>query len=311
MTSFSWQYYIWIIIAVVLFSIQFVFTKLYQKQRGNGFFASIMMSLITSIAFIPFYWILNGGKFEITYFSLLVSVVLSTFMILCNFFGLKVLSVANLSVYTLFLMLGGMILPTIYGLFGEEKLTVPKVFAIVFVLGALLLTIKKDEKTKKISLFEIIGYAVIFLANGLCSVCTFVHQKSSFETVSASGFLLLCSLTQLTILSVMFFVYFICQCARKKNKGNFVKVETDKKILVKSWVISIGVVLGYAVVNGTAQLFSTKAAEFLEAGVQSTIATGGCIFLSAIFGLLFGEKITKKTIFSIVLAVAGATLMML
>ena len=70
-------------------------------------------------------------------------------------------------------------------------------------------------------------------------------------------------------------------------------------------------VLGYAAVNGTAQLLSTKAAEFLSAGVQSTLATGGCIFLSAIFGLFFGGKIAKKSICSIIMAIAGAALMTL
>ena len=118
-----WQYYILLGFAVVLFSIQFVFSKLYQKQRGNGFFVAMMSNVIVCVGMIPFYFILNGGKIEVTSFSLLMALAFAVCGILCNFAGLKVLAVANLSVYSMFLMLGGMLIPLIYGFFVGEKMT--------------------------------------------------------------------------------------------------------------------------------------------------------------------------------------------
>lgn len=322
-----WQYYILLGVAVVLFSIQFVFSKLYQKQRGNSFFVAMMSNVIVCVGMIPFYFILNGGKLEVTSFSLLMAFAFALCGILCNFAGLKVLAVANLSVYSMFLMLGGMLIPLIYGFFVGEKMTLLKAVAIVLVIAALALTLKKDEKAKEKSNYAIVGYILIFLMNGLVGVCTFAHQKSQFDTVSASGFLLLAAIVRLVVSLVMILINAIHnrnkkteeqtteiteeQTAEKTETQTEEKAVVDKNANVKSWLISIAVMLGYAAVNGTAQLLSTHTAAYVEAGVQSTIVTGGCIFLSAVLGLLFHEKITKKTIFSLLLALAGVVLIML
>ena len=50
--------------------------------------------------------------------------------------------------------------------------------------------------------------------------------------------------------------------------------------------------------------------KYIDPGVQSTIITGGCMVMSAIFGLLFGEKITKKVMISLFFAVAGTICIM-
>ena len=305
-----WQYYILLVIAVVLFSIQFVFSKLYQKQRGNGFFVAMMSNVIVCVGMIPFYFILNGAKVELTSFSLLMAFAFALCGILCNFAGLKVLAVANLSVYSMFLMLGGMLIPLIYGFFVGEKLTILKAVAIILVIAALALTFKKGDGSKRKSNYAMIGYILIFLTNGLVGVCTFAHQKSQFDTVSASGFLLLAAIVRLLVSLLMILVNGIYRHSKK------VKIQTDgavvdKNAMLKSWLISIAVMLGYAAVNGTAQLLSTHTAAYVEAGVQSTIATGGCIFLSAVLGLLFHEKITKKTFLSLLLALSGVVLIML
>ncbi|MBE7100850.1 MAG: hypothetical protein E7364_04495 [Clostridiales bacterium] len=309
-----WKYYGLLVIAVVLFSVQFVFTKLYQKQRGNGFAVAMISNIIVCIGTIPFFLFLNGGKVEFKGFSLLLSSAFALCGILCSFAGLKVLAAANLSVYSMFLMLGGMLIPLVYGMFVGEKLTLLKAGAILLVIAALALTLKKEKKAKRISVYVIIGYLVIFLTNGLVSVWTFVHQKSQFDTVSAPGFLLLAEMVRLSVSSIMLGGYaiyrYINNKSSKTDPAAVATITVDKKTLLISWLLSIVVMLGYAMVNGTAQLLTTYTAAHLEAGVQSTIVTGGCIFLSAVMGLFFREKITQKTIFSLLLALSGAVLIM-
>lgn len=306
-----WRYYILLIIAVFLFSIQFVFTKVYQKQRGNSFLAAIIMGIIACIAFIPYYLILNGGKIEFTIYSFFISLISSLLNIVCTVFGLKVLSVANLSVYSIFLLLGGMLVPSVYGLLTGEKITSLKVISILFVIVSLLLTVQKDEKNKKTSLYAVIGYAIIFLTNGLTSVCTFMHQKSNLDTVSTEGYLLLGAFSRLALSLIILIVYMIWKKIKHKEKAKLAIDGMNKVASLRGWMISIAVVLGYAAVHGTAQLLSTMTATYLDASVQSTIITGGCIFLSAAFGLFFGEQFTKKGLLSLSFALVSVVLMTL
>ena len=64
------------------------------------------------------------------------------------------------------------------------------------------------------------------------------------------------------------------------------------------------------IVHSIAMLCTTIAAKYVDAGVQSTIVTGGCMVMSAVFGLLFGDKISKKTAVSLFLAVIGTICIM-
>ena len=85
----------------------------------------------------------------------------------------------------------------------------------------------------------------------------------------------------------------------------------ERKSSGKSWLLAIVFIIGFALVNGTGSLLSTITASYIEAGVQATIGTGGCLLMSAVFGLLFGEKITKKILLSLAFALAGTVLIML
>ena len=81
-----WQYYIMIIVAVLGFSVQFVFTKLYQKQRGASFLSATLMTFINSAFFVPAYFALNSFELEITWFSVLIACLYGLNGIICNVF---------------------------------------------------------------------------------------------------------------------------------------------------------------------------------------------------------------------------------
>lgn len=308
-----WQYYIMIIVAVLGFSVQFVFTKLYQKQRGASFLSATLMTFINSAFFVPAYFALNSFKLEITWFSVLIACLYGLNGIICNVFGMKVLSFVSLSIYSMFLMLGGMLVPFVYGLiFLGEKITLFKALAVILTIFALAFTLKKDGKEKqKITPFAIFCFVMLFLTNGFCGVLVYIHQRASVEIVSSSGFLLLCSMARLILAGgIALGIKLVNDRKRDKSLLPTEVSATDKNLICKGWLISICAVAGYSVVHGLAQLLSTITASFIDAGVQSTITTGGCIFMSALFGLIFKEKITKNTVFTLILALAGVILMM-
>ena len=306
-----WQYYLMIIIATMLFSIQFVFTKCYQKEKGSTFFYSTIFMAISCLAMIPFFLILNQGKLEFTWFSFIIACLYAIDALLCSVFGAKTLSRANLSVYSLFLMLGGMLLPFLYGLAIGEDLTVFKGIAVICILLAILFTLKKDD-SKKMDWLTVVCFFMIFVTNGLSGVLTYIHQRSMENIVSASGFLLLyngVSFVLSSLLAVGIFLY-----GKKKapaileihgaEQGKYEKSE------LKSWLFAIGFVVGYALIHGTAALLTTFTASYVDASIQSTITTGGCMLMSAVFGLFFKEKITKRTVVSLLFAIVGTVCIM-
>ena len=306
-----WQYYLMVVLATMLFSIQFVFTKCYQKEKGSTFFYSTIFSAVACFAAIPFFLILNKGKVEFTWFSFAIACLYSIDVLLCSVFGAKTLSRANLSVYSLFLMLGGMLLPFLYGLAIGEKLTVFKGIAVTCILLAILFTLKKGEQ-KKVDWLTMVCFLLIFVTNGLSGVLTYIHQRSMENIVSASGFLLLtngvsCTLSSLLALGI--FLY------GKKKSPTILELHgaergNCEKSRLKSWLFAIGFIVGYALLHGTAALLTTITASYVDASVQSTIITGGCMLMSAIFGLFFKEKVTKRTVVSLLFAIVGTVCIM-
>lgn len=304
------KYYLMLVSATFLYSFQFIFTKLYQREKGSSFYYSMIFGAIACFATLPFALFLTDGKIEFTPFSFAIAFLYALDVTVCTVFGTKTLSRANLSLYSLFLMLGGMLLPFLYGLIIiGESFTIAKAIALVSVCIAMILPLKK-EKGKRTDKFTFICFAVIFITNGLTGVLTYVHQRSQLNVVSAGGFLFLynsCRLVFSLIIISTLYIY------GKKNDEKILQVigaaeNQPKKSKAKSRLIAVGAAIGYAIMNGTAVLLTTLTAKEIAAGVQSTIITGGVIALTALSGLFFNEKLTRQTAFSIVFALIGTLL---
>ena len=80
----------------------------------------------------------------------------------------------NVSMYSLFLMSGGMIVPYIWGvLFLDERLTIMRTIGLLVIVAAIVISNSNREKFDKKQLAMCIG---IFLCNGITSVVTKIHQ---------------------------------------------------------------------------------------------------------------------------------------
>lgn len=297
--------------ATVLYAFQFVFSKLYQREKGSSFFYSTIFGGIVCCVSVPFLLALNGWEFEFTPFSFLIALAYAADVTVCAVFGAKTLSRANMSVYSLFLMLGGMFLPFLYGLALGESFTAVKAVAIACVLAAMIFSLRKEEG-KTTDRFTVICFIVIFVTNGLTGVLTYMHQRASQPITSPSGFLLLYNICRLVFSVVTAGCVYLY--GRKKNAG-LLEIsgasENRASGRGKSLAIALVAAVGYAVMNGCAALLTTITASVVDAGVQSTIVTGGVMALTTINGFIFGEKPTGRNLLGLTFAIAGTVLIII
>ncbi len=279
------MYYGIILVAVVMFGFQFFLNNDYEKKNGSGFLPSMMLVFGSSLVGLPVLWAINSFKFEFTWYTLFMATVTALNMTACILCGQKALSKINLSLYSIFSMLGGMLLPFFAGiLFYEEKLTPGKILCFVIVTLALFLTFQKGQSKK-----GFIYYAGIFVFNGMSGVLSKIFQESTFEKTSAAGYSVLSALMTVVIAGAILLFNI-----RK------VKLPTNNSYLSLA---------GCGLLNKVANYLLLIALAHVPASVQYPMVTGGVMIVSTILGFFTPNKPKKMEIISLVLSFIG--LMML
>ena len=274
------MHYTFIGIAVVLFGIQFLFNDVYQKSNGSELKTTLVFSAGTGAVVAAAMFAANGFSLSVTWFSLAVGSLIAINNIAYLFCSMKALGKVNLSVYSVFAMLGGMFLPFVYGiLFYEEGLSVGKVICCVLIGVSLFLNVQKGKQTGKVY------YFFVFFLNGMMGVFAKFHQ--SFPDIAANS-------TDLLLLSGMV-SFVISVIAMFAVKGKF-KMPAQRSLLC------IG---GYGVVYGTANLLVLMSLIHLPASVQYPLITGGVIIVSTTISFLKKERLSVKNIAAVVLAFAA------
>ena len=118
------MYYGLIIVAVIIFGGNFKLDDIYRRMRGSTPKVSLQSSFISSVAGLIVFLAMNGMRLEFTPFTLIMAAVAALNGLACTFCTFRALDTINLSLYSLFMMLGGMVLPFMQGiLFFGEKLS--------------------------------------------------------------------------------------------------------------------------------------------------------------------------------------------
>ena len=152
--------YLILIFAAFLFAVQFLFNQQYRQLKGEGMDATLTFSLHTSAISFVILLVLGGFRLHITWFSLVIAVLYAAVCLLSSYAGLKAFGTANLSVYSIFMMLGGMLLPFAYGiLFANETFTFAKAMSILLICTAVGCSFEKGTGGKNAYRF----YAAIFV----------------------------------------------------------------------------------------------------------------------------------------------------
>ena len=279
--------YLLLILAAFLFAVQFLFNQQYRRLKGDGLDATMTFSLYTSAISFVILFALGRFQLHITWFSLLIAVLYAAVCLLSSYAGLKAFGTANLSVYSIFMMLGGMLLPFAYGiLFANEALSFAKALSILLICAAVGCSFEKGAEGKNAYRF----YAAIFILNGLVGVLSKIHLSVAALAVDSYSFM---ATIQLALLAMCLLYCLMTRQGIPKPSG--------KLYLCLS---------GYAVCNGIGNLFCQIALTSLPASVQYPIITGGVMVFSTLISLARREPIGGKTYLAAALACLSTILIL-
>lgn len=290
--------YILIILAVCCFAAQFAFTKLYESAVKQSVTTALVMLCVTGAIGAMLFFCIGGFAVRVSTVSIIWAIVFAVIMIPYYVIGIKVLSLGSLAIYSMFMMLGGMLVPFFYGvLLLNEPLSPGKIagtvlLTVFIVLQALWGTPTEGADSKKNT--KVLFFAlclVIFFINGMTGVVAKAHSISEGAVNEESFTVLYCGINALLSLVLL------AVTSIKNAKEKTVQI----RAALSPRPILIMALLGAAAYGGN--FLQLMAAGNVPASVQFPLVSGGVIVLSALVSaFIFREKISKKEWIS----VAGA-----
>ena len=283
--------YIMVIAATVLLAFDFALSKKYQSSEGTAMAAGLKFNMLNGLFTAVIFFALSGFQLEFSWFSLLMAAGMSLCAMTYSVIGFRILKSGGMALYSIFLMLGGMLLPYLFGvLFLEEALTLWRIIGVVLIIAAVICS-GKTKYAFPMGVYLLCG--AVFLLNGGVSIISKCHQISTaFPPVSSTAFVMYSGITKF-VLSGTAFLF----CKKEGRSLSFT---------AKSAGLAI---LGSAVIGGVSYMLQLIGAKELPATVLYPIVTGGSIVFSALAGkVFFKEKLSVYQIISIVLCFIGTLL---
>lgn len=144
------MYYLILIFSALLLGITFAFNKLYQIAYGASPYAAFFFNTLLGLTTLAAFWAIKGFKFELYPYSCIMAGIEGILVISYNIFGFKILkSSGSMSMYTLSLMTGGMVLPYIWGIvFLNEPFTYMRTIGLILIIAGVVLSNLNGSKTK-------------------------------------------------------------------------------------------------------------------------------------------------------------------
>lgn len=271
-----------ILLSVMIFGGCFALDDLYRQHRGSGIRISMEYALTSALSGLLVLTAINGFRLECTAFTLamaMLSVLLNFGYTFCTF---KALGTINLSMYSVFSMLGGMALPFLQGiLIYGEGLTLGKIICVLLICAALALTIQRGHSGR-----NGIYYAGVFLLNGASGMLSKVYAASALPKASAAGYsILICLCTA---------------CAALLLLPLFRKQAVPKMTLKST---AIGALSGAG--NKVANFLLVMALSHVDASVQYPMVTGGVMIVSTLLCCFGPKKPSRRELLSVLVGFAG------
>ena len=274
-----------ILTSTLMFGGCFLIKDIYRKIRNIGEMEMTFESmLIGSSAGLIVLFAINGFKLQLTLFTFIMALISMINSFAFTYFSFKALGKINLSLFSLFSMLGGMLIPFVQGLiFYNEPITIAKILCVIFIIVSLLITIVKKEDKK-----GLIYYIGVFILNGMSGVISNIFSKSSFPKTSAADFSICCTLINIIVSGIALIIVF-------KNKTH------DNKLTFKA-----GLITGVSgVLDKIANYLLVFALVYVDSSIQYPMVTGGVIIVSTLACFLTDKKPSKKDLVSVLLAFIG------
>ena len=289
-------YYGLILLSVIMFGGGFAIQNQYRKNRGSGLKISMESSCIGAFAGLAVLLIFNNFSFSFTPFTFLMALLASLNAILFTFCSFGALDYINLSLFSLFTMLGGMLLPFLQGIFFyEEGFTLSKAVCVVFICLALVCTVERGEKRK-----GTVFYIGIFLLNGMSGVISKLFASSSLPKTGATEYSIWISVLTVVLSGIAWIILTVVEKHRtSESKSNIPTPDTKK--LVSSYLLGAS----KGIINSLANLLLVFALAFVDSSVQYPMVTGGTMIVSTVFSCFGDKKPSKREIVSIGLSFVG------
>ena len=303
------QYYLYIFAAVVLLALQFSTNKAYGVRCGDGARASLVFATAAGFASAAVTYVIAvtvGGGFRFTWFSLFTGALMASLSCAYTLIGFKIMALGDMSVFMMFLMLGGMMLPYLFGVtvLGEFRDAEPwritmRVAGLVLLTLSMIFPVLARRKSGKGGgrLFVVLCLAV-FLLNGVASIVSKTHQINLFDkdVVNAPSYACLGNFMNGVISAVCLAAVAIRE--RGKAKGGE-PPENGAAVSAKRAALPavVLIIAANALCNSVSYTFQLLSASKLPASVLYPMVTGGSVVLSAVAGrIFFREKPDRITL---------------
>lgn len=283
--------YIMLTSAALLLAVDFSANKLYQNLRGTSLEASLFFNLILGLATAIIFFAVNRFRLSFSPYSVIMAVLMSVTVMSYNIIGFRILKQCSMAVYSLFLLIGGMTLPYVWGLvFLNEPFSAVRTIGLVVLIGGVVLS---NFSSEKINPKQICMCLAVFVLNGLVSIVSKMHQiEANYQCVSTIEFIILGGI----------FKFFISGALLLGLKGKHVQTHSKNKSFLKALLI----IILSAVIGGGSYFLQLYGAKSLPATMLYPFVTGGGIVFSALADLvLFKEKLSRRLIVSVVICFAG------
>lgn len=290
------QDYLFVILADFLLGIVFIGNKKYQQTSGSGMISGLHFTMLTGFTIALAAFFVNGAVLHVTPFSVLMAFLQTAAVAAYTLISFRMLKDGMVSIYSMFLMTGGMLVPYIWGIaFLDEALTLPRTLGIlVIAVGVVLANSKKGKPDAR---FFLMGCAV-FLLNGMTSVCSKVHQiETEKPVVSSVEFVILTAL----IRGIVSFLILVPVILHDKKGFRVWKQRIGRRVLL--------LILAISCFNGVSSYLLVSSAARLPATVLYPLNTGGTIAVSFLLDkIIFRGKTNRKMLIGAALCIIGTLL---
>ena len=292
--------YILVFLSSLLMALYLAANKLFLSRYGNGILQRMIFIFSVSAFSVLLFLLATKGQIPLKPFSLIIALISSLLVFGYTLIGFAILQNGIVASYTLFLMLGGMIVPYVWGVLRSiflndksETINPLSVVGIILMLtGIILFNAKRGENGEIKYIFY--GVAVFFL-NGFNSIVSKIHQSTTaFPKVTTAQF----SFFNFFFRTVICFLILAIACRRKQIDVSEIKETISLQ--------SAGILFGTAILLAASSYCLLMGAINLPATVIYPISTGGTIVLSSIVGrILFKEKLSLKMVVGLLLCFVG------
>ena len=268
--------------ASALFALMMFSNQRYQQLCGSGLAPAMRFALWTSLIGAAAAFIGQGGRLEWTLFSGLVALWSSVNGMLYALCSLWALERSELTVFTTFSMLGGMLLPFTAGiLFWHEPMSVQKALCCLLLVAAIVCNVRLPaDKSRREALRGLFWDFAVFFLNGLGGLINKLHQSVPEAAVDSGSF---------SVLSRLFTVGLCLLVLLIRRETPLLPLAVPKQRRA-AW--------GSLIANGTLGLAANWillwALLYVDASLSFALTTGTAIVFAALLSLCMRTPLSRR-----------------